>query len=59
MTPLRGRSLCGERLPADAPFGKWQTRTELCWNLGDEADQAALCGFNSMTSIPSCSLHLR
>ncbi|WP_284271841.1 hypothetical protein, partial [Mesorhizobium huakuii] len=19
---------------------------ELCWNLGDEADQAALCGFN-------------
>jgi len=27
MTPLRGRSLCGERLPADAPFGKWQTQT--------------------------------
>lgn len=29
---------------------------ELCWNLGDEADQAALCGFNSMTSIPSWNL---
>lgn len=27
MTPLRGRSPCGERLPADAPFGKWQTQT--------------------------------
>ncbi|QND55240.1 hypothetical protein [Mesorhizobium huakuii] len=26
---------------------------ELCCNLGDEADQAALCGFSSMTSIPS------
>ena len=25
MTPLRGRSLKGERLIADAPFGKWQT----------------------------------
>jgi hypothetical protein len=29
---------------------------ELCWNLGDEADQAALCGFVSMTSIPSRNL---
>ena len=27
MTPLRGRSLRGERLLADAPFGKWQTQT--------------------------------
>jgi transposase len=27
MTPLRGRSLRGERLIADAPFGKWQTQT--------------------------------
>lgn len=27
MTPLRGRSLRGERLRADAPFGKWQTQT--------------------------------
>jgi transposase len=27
MTPLRGRSLKGERLMADAPFGKWQTQT--------------------------------
>ena len=26
------------------------------WNLGDEADQAALCGFVSMTSIPSRNL---
>lgn len=27
MTPLRGRSLRGERLLADAPFGKWRTQT--------------------------------
>ncbi len=27
MTPLRGRSLCGQRLKAEAPFGKWHTQT--------------------------------
>ena len=27
MTPLRGRSLRGERLLGDAPFGKWRTQT--------------------------------
>ncbi len=27
MTPLRGRSLKGERLNADAPFGHWGTQT--------------------------------
>jgi transposase len=27
MTPLRGRSLKGKRLIADAPFGKWRTQT--------------------------------
>ena len=27
MTPLRGRSPRGERLRAEAPFGKWQTQT--------------------------------
>lgn len=27
MTPMRGRSLRGERLLAEAPFGKWQTQT--------------------------------
>jgi transposase len=27
MTPLRGRSLKGKRLMADAPFGKWRTQT--------------------------------
>lgn len=27
MTPLRGRSLRGDRLLADAPFGKWNTQT--------------------------------
>ena len=27
MTPLRGRSLRGERLVAQAPFGKWRTQT--------------------------------
>lgn len=27
MCRLRGRALCGERLKADAPFGKWHTQT--------------------------------
>ena len=27
MTPLRGRAPLGERLIADAPFGKWHTQT--------------------------------
>jgi hypothetical protein len=27
MTPLRGRSLRGQRLKADMPFGKWHTQT--------------------------------
>ena len=27
MTVLRGRSLLGERLQADAPFGRWHTQT--------------------------------
>lgn len=27
MCRLRGRSPCGERLKADAPFGKWRTQT--------------------------------
>jgi hypothetical protein len=27
MTRLRGRSLCGQRLKASAPFGKWGTQT--------------------------------
>jgi transposase len=27
MTPFRGRSLRGQRLIADAPFGKWNTQT--------------------------------
>ena len=27
MTPLRGRSVKGKRLLADAPFGKWNTQT--------------------------------
>ena len=36
MTPLRGRSLCGERLPADAPFGKWQTQTFIAGLRCDE-----------------------
>ncbi|WP_432421273.1 hypothetical protein [Mesorhizobium huakuii] len=35
------------------PDGITKTNEELCCNLGDEADQAALCGFSSMTSIPS------
>lgn len=27
MTRLRGRSLCGDRPQADAPFGRWDTQT--------------------------------
>lgn len=27
MTPLRGRALRGQRLPAQVPFGKWHTQT--------------------------------
>ena len=30
MCRLRGRSLCGERLKAQAPFGKWETKTLIC-----------------------------
>lgn len=36
MTPLRGRSLKGERLIADAPFGKWQTQTFIAGLRCDE-----------------------
>ena len=27
MTPLRGRAMCGERVMADTPFGRWDTQT--------------------------------
>lgn len=37
-------------------LGRTRGRAELCGNLGDEVDQAALCGFISMTSIPSWNL---
>ena len=33
MTPLRGRSLRGERLIADAPFGQWHTQTFVAGQL--------------------------
>lgn len=36
MTPLRGRSLKGERLIADAPFGKWNTQTFIAGLRCDE-----------------------
>jgi hypothetical protein len=36
MAPLRGRSPCGERLPAHAPFGKWQTQTFIAGLRCDE-----------------------
>ncbi len=36
MTPLRGRSPRGERLLADAPFGKWQTQTLIAGLRCDE-----------------------
>jgi transposase len=51
MTPLRGRSLRGERLLADAPFGKWRTQTFIAglrqdgliapWTLEGAMDGAA------------------
>ena len=37
MTRVRGRALRGDRLPASAPFGHWQTQTFIaglrCWGL--------------------------
>lgn len=36
MTPLRGRSLRGERLPAATPFGKWRTQTFIAGLRCDE-----------------------
>lgn len=36
MTPLRGRSRKGERLLADAPFGKWNTQTFIAGLRCDE-----------------------
>jgi transposase len=36
MTPLRGRSRRGERLRADAPFGKWHTQTFIAGLRCDE-----------------------
>ena len=36
MTPLRGRSRQGERLLADAPFGKWNTQTFIAGLRCDE-----------------------
>jgi transposase len=51
MTPLRGRSLRGERLLGDAPFGKWRTQTFIAglrqdglvapWTLEGAMDGAA------------------
>src|SRR3546814_12514332 len=51
MTPLRGRSLRGARLLADAPFGKWRTQTFIAglrqdgivapWTIEGEMDSAA------------------
>lgn len=51
MTPLCGRSLRGERLLADAPFGKWRTQTFIAglrqdglvapWTLEGAMDGAA------------------
>jgi len=36
MTPWRGRGLKGERLMADAPFGKWRTQTFIAGLRCDE-----------------------
>ena len=36
MTPLRGRSRTGQRLVADAPFGKWNTQTFIAGLRCDE-----------------------
>lgn len=51
MTRLRGRSLCGERLLADAPFGRWGTQTFIAglrcsgltapWIINGAMDRAA------------------
>ena len=51
MTRLRGRSPCGERLAADAPFGRWGTQTFIAglrcdgltapWIINGAMDRAA------------------
>lgn len=51
MTPLRGRSLRGQRLRAHVPFGKWQTQTFIAalrcdalvapWIIGGAIDRPA------------------
>jgi hypothetical protein len=42
MTPLRGRSPKGERLIADAPFGKWQTQIPAFAGTGSSSRACAV-----------------
>jgi hypothetical protein len=53
---MRRRDKAEEQRKAEGRKKNGKTPAELCWNLGDEADQAALWGFVSMTSIPSRNL---
>src|SRR3546814_15831260 len=63
MTPLRGRSLRGARLLADAPFGKWRTQTFIAglrqnglvapWTIAGAMDGAAFDAYVRTQLAPS------
>ena len=65
MTPLRGRAPRGERLRADAPFGKWQTQTFIAglrchelvspWIIEGAMDGAAFDAYVETQLAPSLS----
>lgn len=65
MTPLRGRSLRGQRLLADAPFGKWHTQTFIAglrchelvapWIIEGAIDSAAFDVYVEIQLAPALS----
>ena len=65
MCRLRGRSLRGERLKADAPFGKWHTQTFIAglrcdglvapWVIGGPMDGAAFATYIETQLAPTLS----
>ena len=65
MTPLRGRSRRGQRLRADAPFGKWHTQTFIAglrcdgliapWVIDGAMDGPAFDTYVSTQLAPSLS----
>lgn len=65
MTPLRGRSLRGERLIADQPFGRWHTQTFIAglrcggliapWIIGGAMDGEAFDAYVCTQLAPALS----